>query len=109
MLAPVKSLPVVVIRDLEHLIERSILLTTGDTIKQFHLPSQNNRMLPATVTKEFVAKTIDEIERYFILKTLKYCNGRIGGQNNAAQILGVPTSTLNSKIKRLGIRKDHHL
>lgn len=97
------------IRELEHLIERSILLTTGDTIKQFHLPNQGSRMLPAAATEEFVVKTIDENERDFILKTLKYCNGRIGGQDGAAQFLGVPTSTLNSKIKRLGIRKDHHL
>jgi formate hydrogenlyase transcriptional activator len=97
------------IRELEHLIERSILLTTGDTIKQIHLPSQGQRQLPVTATEEFVVKTIDENERDFILKTLKYCSGRIGGQNGAAQLLGVPTSTLNSKIKRLGILKDHHV
>lgn len=97
------------IRELEHLIERSVLLTTGDTIKQIHLPNQSQRPTMVTTTDEFVTKTIDENERDFILKTLAYCGGRIGGQNGAAQILGVPTSTLNSKIKRLGIKKDHHL
>ncbi|WP_259067909.1 sigma-54 interaction domain-containing protein [Mucilaginibacter sp. X4EP1] len=97
------------IRELEHLIERSILLTAGDTIKQIHLPNQSQQTLKVMAEEEFVIKTIDENERDFILKTLKYCSGRIGGQNGAAQILGVPSSTLNSKIKRLGIRKDHHL
>jgi formate hydrogenlyase transcriptional activator len=95
------------IRELEHLIERSILLTTGDTIKQIHLPNQTQRSLPTAVADEFVVKTLDENERDFILKTLKYCSGRVGGQNGAAQLLGVPTSTLNSRIKRLSIRKDH--
>jgi formate hydrogenlyase transcriptional activator len=96
------------IRELEHLIERSVLLTSGDTIKQIHLPSHNPQLLPTVASEEFILKTIDENERDFILKTLKYCNGRIGGESGAARILGVPTSTLNSKMKRLGIRKEHH-
>ncbi len=97
------------IRELEHLIERSVLLTTGDTIKQIHLPNQTVQPSAVLNEEEFITKTLDENERDFILKTLKYCNGKIGGQQGAANLLGVPTSTLNSKIKRLGIRKDHHL
>lgn len=96
------------IRELEHLIERSILLTNGDTIKQIHLPNQSQQAIRPEPEEDFVIKTIDENERDFILKTLKYCNGKIGGQHGAASLLGVPTSTLNSKLKRLGIKKDHH-
>jgi transcriptional regulator with GAF, ATPase, and Fis domain len=94
------------IRELEHLIERSVLLASGDTIKQVHLPAVKQHNVKAEEA-EFVIKTIDEHEREFILKTLKYCNGRIAGKGGAAILLGVPTSTLNSKIKRLGIRKEH--
>jgi len=97
------------IRELEHLIERSILLTNGDTIKQIHLPNQSQQAIRPEPEDDFVIKTIDENERDYILKTLKYCNGKIGGQHGAASLLGVPTSTLNSKMKRLGIKKDHHL
>jgi formate hydrogenlyase transcriptional activator len=97
------------IRELEHLIERSILLTNGDTIKQIYLPNQSQLIFKAEPEQEFIIKTIDENERDFILKTLKYCNGKIGGQDGAASLLGLPTSTLNSKMKRLGIKKDHHL
>lgn len=97
------------IRELEHLIERSVLLASGDTIKQIYLPNQNQRTVTVAPPEEFMVKTIDENERDFILKTLKYCGGRIGGDGGAAQLLGVPTSTLNSKIKRLGIKRDHHL
>ncbi|MDP9077065.1 MAG: sigma-54 dependent transcriptional regulator [Bacteroidota bacterium] len=97
------------IRELEHLIERSILLAAGDTIKQIHLPNQSHQTQKTNLEDEFIIQTIDENEREFILKTLKYCNGKIGGPYGAAQLLGVPTSTLNSKMKRLGIKKDHHL
>jgi formate hydrogenlyase transcriptional activator len=95
------------IRELEHLIERSVLLTTGDSINEVHLPHQK-RNLPSTPDKDnVVIKTIKENEREHILKVLKYVNGRIGGKGGAAELLGVPTSTLNSRIKKLGIRKEH--
>jgi len=73
------------------------------------LPNQSQLIFKAEPEEEFIIKTIDENERDFILKTLKYCNGKIGGQDGAACLLGLPTSTLNSKMKRLGIKKDHHL
>jgi transcriptional regulator with GAF, ATPase, and Fis domain len=94
------------IRELEHLIERSILLASGETIKQIHLPSQKQNSNIES-KDDFAIRTIDENEREYILKILKYCNGRVGGEGGAAQLLGVPASTLNSKIKRLGIRREH--
>ncbi|MCF2446664.1 sigma 54-interacting transcriptional regulator [Dyadobacter sp. CY345] len=95
------------IRELEHLIERSILLSTGDTIKQIHLPVNKPKNYGAAHTEELKLKTIDENEREHILMTLKYCKGRVAGDFGAAEILGVHPSTLNSKIKRLGIKKEH--
>lgn len=95
------------IRELEHLIERSILLSTGNTLKQIHLPSGRPGNSPAISTSEVLLKTIDENECEHILRILKYCNGRKSGPGGAADILGVPPSTLNSKIKRLGIKKEH--
>jgi formate hydrogenlyase transcriptional activator len=94
------------IRELEHLIERSVLLSSGDTIKQIHLPSTQ----PAAQTtgpEELVLKTIDENERDHILKILKFCAGKIAGDGGAAQILDVPPGTLYSKLKRLGIKREH--
>jgi transcriptional regulator with GAF, ATPase, and Fis domain len=38
---------------------------------------------------------------------IRHCRGRISGPGGAAEILGVPASTLNSKMKRLGIKKEH--
>ena len=94
------------IRELEHLIERSVLLASGNTIKQVFLPSpkqQNSKVTP----EQILLHTIDENEKDHIFKILKYCKGRISGEGGAAEILGVPPTTLNSKIKRLGIKREH--
>ncbi|TKC65737.1 AAA family ATPase [Pedobacter hiemivivus] len=95
------------IRELEHLIERSILLTESDIIKEIPLPMPTAKSLLVSSGMVFSLKTIDENERDHILSVLKYCRGRIGGEGGAAEKLGVPKSTLNSKIKRLGIRREH--
>jgi formate hydrogenlyase transcriptional activator len=94
------------IRELEHLIERSVLLSSGDTIKQIHLPS-TQPVAQTTGPEELVLKTIDENERDHILKILKFCAGKIAGDGGAAQILDVPPGTLYSKLKRLGVKREH--
>jgi formate hydrogenlyase transcriptional activator len=95
------------IRELEHLIERSILLSTGPALKLVHLPTVKPVHMVSNPEGEVQLKTIDEAECDHILKILKYTQGRISGPGGAADILGVPPSTLNSKIKRLGIKKEH--
>jgi transcriptional regulator with GAF, ATPase, and Fis domain len=50
-------------------------------------------------------KTIDENERDHIISRLKRCNGRISGNGGAAELLKVPPSTLQSTIRKPGIRK----
>jgi formate hydrogenlyase transcriptional activator len=94
------------IRELEHLIERSVLLSSGNTIKQVHLPS-SRQIAQTTGADEVSLKTIDENERDHILKILKYCGGKLSGEGGAAQILGVPAGTLYSKMKRLDIKREH--
>ncbi len=86
------------IRELEHLVERSVLLATGDSITEIHLPRQNVYISNTTDKEDIPIKTIDENEKEYILKVLKYVKGRIGGPGGAAELLGLPTSTLNSRI-----------
>jgi transcriptional regulator of acetoin/glycerol metabolism len=94
------------IRELEHIVQRSILLTTGQTIEKIQLPSL--KMTAAPSHNEAIGiKTIDVNERDHILNILKYCKGRISGTGGAADLLGVPPTTLHSKMQRLGIKKDH--
>jgi len=94
------------IRELEHLIERSILLSTGNILQEVHLPKnqddQNNQYL------HFANQTLEEIERFHIIEMLKSCNGKISGHAGAAETLGVPPSTLHSKMRKLGITREHY-
>jgi transcriptional regulator with GAF, ATPase, and Fis domain len=88
------------VRELEHLMERSVLLCLGRAIEQIPLPVKRIR-------PEQKLKTIIENERDHILNMLNHCNGRISGNSGAAKLLGVPPSTLNSKLKKMGIRREH--
>jgi len=97
------------VRELEHQIERSVLMTQGSTIKTVFLPAPgltNNHHAPAPFDDVLVIKTIDEHERELIIRTLKYCDGKVSGPNGAAELLGVPSTTLNAKMKRLNIKKN---
>ncbi len=96
------------IRELEHLLERSVLLATDDTIRQVHLPSPRKAAAEQAGTRDAPKLvTLDDNERNHIMAIIQYCGGRISGPAGAADILGVPASTLNSRMKRLGIKKEH--
>ncbi|WP_288879968.1 sigma 54-interacting transcriptional regulator [Pedobacter panaciterrae] len=95
------------IRELEHLMERSVLLSQGDVLRHIDLPKDKTSVSTQAAGDRVPIKTIDENERDHVLQVLKHCNGRVAGEGGAAQLLGVPASTLNSKIKKLGIRRAH--
>jgi len=95
------------IRELEHVIERSMLLADDGVIREIYLPAKKENGPRKNAVMEFIAKTIEENERDHILNTLKYCKGKISGNYGAAEFLGVPPSTLSSKLKRLGIGRGH--
>lgn len=91
------------VRELENLIERSVLLTPGPVIDQIFL-SVEDQILDSIMVGNRV-KTIDEVVREHILQVLKLCEGKVAGPGGAAQMLQMPPTTLHSAIKRLGIRK----
>lgn len=93
------------IRQLEHAIQRCILLTEGNIIKEIQLP-RSETVAKATEEEFSVAniKTIQEMEREYINFILTKCKGKVYGMGGAAELLDIPPSTLNSKIKKLGIK-----
>lgn len=93
------------IRELEHVMQRAILLTDGNTIKEIEL-SMSSKIHPEQTAEAFSIKTILENERDYILYILKKCNGKISGAGGAAEILDIHPSTLNSKIKKLEIKRE---
>jgi formate hydrogenlyase transcriptional activator len=90
------------IRELEHVIQRSMLLMEDGLIKEILLP--NFPKSSEENIQEYLIKTIHENERDYINYILKTCKGKISGTGGAAQILNIPASTLYSKMKKLGIK-----
>ncbi len=93
------------IRQLEHAIERSILMADDDILDQICLPCKRQGEVVSQPTDTRGVKTIEENERDHIIYVLRNCKGKVAGFNGAATFLGVPPSTLASKLKRLGIQK----
>jgi two-component system response regulator HydG len=92
------------IRELENLMARSVLLTSGPIINVLKLPGQNIAVAATTPGR---IKTMIENERDHILSALERCNWKIYGQGGAAEILELHPSTLNSRMKKLGIEKNY--
>jgi DNA-binding NtrC family response regulator len=94
------------VRELEHLLERSVLMTDGNTIDKIPLPENDKRTLALTAN-ELPINSLEQNERDHILTVLKKTNGRVQGAGGAAELLGIPPTTLHSKIKKFGIKKGH--
>ena len=92
------------IRELEHLIERSILLSKDKHIMKIDLPAGHGS--ERSIKEGSRIRTLEEVERDHILAILKKCKGKVAGADGAARLLNIPSTTLNSKIRRLGIKKD---
>jgi transcriptional regulator with GAF, ATPase, and Fis domain len=84
------------VRELENFVERSVILSIGSTLRA---PLGELRADDVRTTG-----TLEQIEREYILRVLKESNGVI---STAASRLGMPRTTLNAMMQKLGIsRKD---
>ena len=85
------------VRELENLVERSVILCPEPVF--FLNPfAQGEATAPGSAHT-----TLDALVRAHIVRALKLCDGRIYGSDGAARLLGLKPSTLQSKLKRLGI------
>jgi len=85
------------IRELRNVIERAMILARGPTL---HIKLGRPTLRPQTAN---TASTLEEAEREHILRALERCSWRIRGANAAAELLGVKPTTLESRIKKLGL------
>lgn len=90
------------IRELRHVIERAVVVGEQPVIPNDEISSGAISKPPGP--KSF--QTIDEVEREHIKAVLISCGGKISGPGGAAEVLQIPATTLQSKIKRLGIKKN---
>jgi DNA-binding NtrC family response regulator len=94
------------IRELENLMERTVLLNAETIIHQIPLPEKFVTL--SGVSDSQTVKTIEEMEIEHIKAVLLRCKGKISGPGGAAELLELPYSTLISKIRKLGIRSEKH-
>jgi transcriptional regulator with GAF, ATPase, and Fis domain len=94
------------IRELQNVIERSVILNSGQVfaVDESWLSKQPARQRPQ-VALPMPSKGEPRSEREFIETALAASRGRVAGRSGAAAMLGVPASTLDHRIKALGIDK----
>jgi PAS domain S-box-containing protein len=100
------------VRELQNVIERAIIFSTGARLDLTRAMPKTTA--PATTpvggvdereARILSAKELESFERANIERALAACGGKISGENGAACRLGLPPSTLNSRIKALGIQR----
>jgi formate hydrogenlyase transcriptional activator len=93
------------VRELENLIERCVLLSPGPELRvpvnELAAAIRSSR----NETVESFPQTLVEAEREHIIAALKAAGGKVGGPNGAAARLGMKRTTLQSRIKKLGIKE----
>lgn len=97
------------IRELQNVIERSVILCETETfsIDESWLPKQPQPLLIAKPKNQIeLPRRLEEQEKNMIEEALKACRGRVFGPTGAAAKLGIPRSTLESKILSLKIDKN---
>jgi PAS domain S-box-containing protein len=97
------------IRELQNVIERSVILCETETfsIDESWLPKQPQPFLTAKPKNRIeLPRRLEEQEKDMIEEALKASRGRVFGPTGAAAKLGIPRSTLESKIKSLKIDKN---
>ena len=93
------------VRELANFIERAVILSQGEELEvpiaEFQASHSRNVSCPAS--------TFHEAERKVIFEALKAASGQISGHGGAAERLGLKRTTLQNKMRRLGITKgDYH-
>ncbi|MDO6430231.1 sigma-54 dependent transcriptional regulator [Flavitalea sp. BT771] len=89
------------VRELENVMQRCALFPDNEIINE--LPMQLLRS-EYRMPGDARIKTIDQVEREHIIAVLKKCRGKVSGLGGAAEELNIPSSTLNSKMRRLKIK-----
>lgn len=79
------------------MIEHAMILSTGSTLFIDLIESKHPNQIKN--------RTIDEMELNHLLDVLQSASWRVYGKNSAAEILGLKSSTLQHRMKKLGVKK----
>jgi formate hydrogenlyase transcriptional activator len=88
------------IRELQHLIERSVILTSGRVL-HVAIPQPTQTGVMQSGSRD------EESEREEVLQALVESGGMVGGTHGAAARLGMPRTTLQARMKKLNIKREY--
>jgi formate hydrogenlyase transcriptional activator len=102
------------IRELQNVIERAVIISAGPAlsvdIADLKFPKSNHAeervAAPNSETNGALHHLLEETERQQVLQALKQCNWVVAGPHGAAALLGINRSTLQVRIRKLGISRD---
>ena len=87
------------IRELENVLERSVISSSGPKLRLVdELKKPHKDLIKA-------ARTLEAVEREYIIHVLEQVNWKVSGDNSASEILGLDRSTLRARMLKLNIQK----
>jgi formate hydrogenlyase transcriptional activator len=93
------------VRELANFIERAVILTRGDELE---VPIETLSASSETFVAVSSTSSFRQAECSVIIEALKAAAGRIAGEGGAAERLGLKRTTLQNKMRKLGITKAHY-
>ena len=90
------------IRELENVVYRGVLMARGNVILKEHVPELNLSPTPAKSGSVDFIRSLDDMEREAIEKTLRFTNWN---KSKACELLKIPRPRLDRKIKKYGLKR----
>lgn len=92
------------IRELENIIERAMILSKNETLEYGEwVPAQKDQ--PSNTSTASAIK-LQDVEKEHIIEVLKKTNWKVSGEKGAAKILGLNPTTLEARMKKMGIKRE---
>jgi len=98
------------VRELQNIIERAVILSSGPELALERAmagstPPPDPAASPEAPCRVLTAGEMEELERANLRRALAASGGKVSGENGAARLLGIPPTTLSSRMKALGIER----
>ncbi|MBW6521776.1 MAG: sigma 54-interacting transcriptional regulator [Desulfoarculaceae bacterium] len=87
------------VRELENILERAVINSSGPKLRLVDALKNPGNNLPTD------KKTLEAVERDYILQVLEQTRWKVSGKNSASEILGLDRSTLRARMGKLNIKK----
>lgn len=94
------------IRELENIIERAMILS-GNGVLEYGDWIPVEKVSGLENGKQFPSAKLDEVEKNHIIETLRRTGWKVSGDKGAAKLLGLNPTTLEARMKKLGIKREN--